>query len=160
MATAHGRTIRHWAATLAVAIVSSCSGGTDNEAEQKLNAALESDPVLQQYLVVQDALAKNRLDEALAALRLLSDSADEEVQQLAAAEQGADIDSVRVLFRSISENLIAHRQLAEGLAVASCPMAFDYQGARWIQRTGELANPYFGTRMLHCGIFEQTGTQE
>ena len=39
-------------------------------------------------------------------------------------------------------------------------MAFGYLGARWIQRTGELANPYFGARMLHCGIFEQAGTQQ
>ena len=99
MTAAHGKTIRHWAATLAVAILSNCSGGGDDEAEQELAAALESDPLLQQYLVVQDALAGDRLDDALAALRLLSDSAHEEVQELAAGSQGADIDSVRVLFR-------------------------------------------------------------
>ena len=33
----------------------------------------------------------------------------------------------------------------------SCPMAFDNQGATWLQNTNLLANPYFGEMMLRCG---------
>ncbi len=30
-------------------------------------------------------------------------------------------------------------------------MAFDYEGAVWLQRTEEVHNPYFGTAMSTCG---------
>jgi len=35
--------------------------------------------------------------------------------------------------------------------VAFCPMAFDFEGANWIQRNTEINNPYFGDQMLRCG---------
>ena len=115
---------------------------------------------MKQYLAVQDALAGDRLGEAVAALRVLSASAPEHLHRLAAAAEGAEIDSVRGLFHSISEDFIEHKSLVHGLRVARCPMAFDYKGARWIQRDGDIANPYFGSRMHHCGVFEEAGTQE
>ncbi|WP_319583512.1 efflux RND transporter periplasmic adaptor subunit [uncultured Pseudodesulfovibrio sp.] len=36
-----------------------------------------------------------------------------------------------------------------------CPMAFDYQGATWLQRDQEVHNPYFGTAMSSCGEINQ-----
>ena len=144
---------------LALVLVSliSCVGGED-DAVRRMEAALEATPVLKQYLAAQDALSGDRLDEAIAALGHLSESAPEEVQRLVAGAEGADIDSVRVLFQSISEALIDGKPLMDGLRVARCPMAFDYQGGRWIQRNGDIANPYFGARMLHCGVFVEAGT--
>jgi hypothetical protein len=149
--------IRRWGLTLVLVCLSSCGGGED-DAVRRMDAALEATPVLKQYLAAQDALAGDRLDEALAALGHLSGSAPEQVQRLVAGAEGAD--SVRVLFRSISESLIDGKPLMDGLRVASCPMAFDYQGARWIQRDGDLANPYFGARMLHCGVFVEASMRE
>jgi Cu(I)/Ag(I) efflux system membrane fusion protein len=35
--------------------------------------------------------------------------------------------------------------------VAYCPMAFDFEGADWLQRTETIDNPYFGASMLQCG---------
>lgn len=35
--------------------------------------------------------------------------------------------------------------------VAYCPMAFDFEGADWLQRTETIDNPYFGESMLRCG---------
>ena len=35
--------------------------------------------------------------------------------------------------------------------VAYCPMAFDFEGADWLQRTQTIDNPYFGATMLQCG---------
>ncbi len=136
------RGIGRWGTALVLAGLNGCADGED-DAIRRVNAALEADPVLKQYLVAQDALAGDRLDEAIAALRHLSESAPEEVQRLVARAEGADGDSVRVLFQSISEYLIDGKALVDGLRVARCPMAFDYQGARWIQRNGDIANPYF-----------------
>jgi hypothetical protein len=33
-----------------------------------------------------------------------------------------------------------------------CPMAFDMTGADWLQTDEDVRNPYFGTRMLTCGL--------
>ena len=38
--------------------------------------------------------------------------------------------------------------------VARCPMAFDNRGARWLQDSAEIRNPYFGASMLTCGSVE------
>ncbi|MCP4450592.1 MAG: DUF3347 domain-containing protein, partial [Planctomycetes bacterium] len=32
-----------------------------------------------------------------------------------------------------------------------CPMAFDNQGASWLQNVNDIKNPYFGDMMLKCG---------
>ena len=45
-------------------------------------------------------------------------------------------------------------ELPEGYGVGFCPMAFDFAGASWIQREGEIMNPYYGSGMLHCGAFK------
>lgn len=38
--------------------------------------------------------------------------------------------------------------------VQHCPMAFDDDGADWISAEEEIRNPYFGDRMLKCGLVE------
>ena len=45
-------------------------------------------------------------------------------------------------------NHIHHR---EGLHLFECPMAPEIGTGRWLQRSGELRNPFFGSRMLTCG---------
>ena len=45
--------------------------------------------------------------------------------------------------------------LPEGIEVAYCPMAFNYEGGRWLQQSGDISNPYYGASMLRCGAFEQ-----
>ncbi|EDY82666.1 hypothetical protein VDG1235_2289 [Verrucomicrobiia bacterium DG1235] len=37
------------------------------------------------------------------------------------------------------------------LFVVRCGMAFDGQGAEWIQDSQDVANPYYGASMLRCG---------
>lgn len=32
-----------------------------------------------------------------------------------------------------------------------CPMAFDNNGAAWLSNSNDIVNPYFGSKMLHCG---------
>jgi len=40
--------------------------------------------------------------------------------------------------------------------VLKCPMAFDGRGARWLQKSKETRNPYFGAAMLQCGAVVET----
>lgn len=42
---------------------------------------------------------------------------------------------------------------------AHCPMAFDFEGADWLQRSETINNPYFGDRMLRCGSITATLSQ-
>jgi hypothetical protein len=50
--------------------------------------------------------------------------------------------------------LAAHPDERVGLQVVHCPMTFEGEGARWVQREGKVMNPYEGAMMLHCGDVE------
>ena len=70
--------------------------------------------------------------------------------------EAEDIDAARRAFEPISNFLIAVVEangLPEGVELikAHCPMAFDWDGAEWLQKPGPLRNPYFGAEMLECG---------
>ncbi|MCH8513433.1 MAG: efflux RND transporter periplasmic adaptor subunit [Kiritimatiellae bacterium] len=70
--------------------------------------------------------------------------------------EAEDIDTARKAFEPISNFLIAVVEangLPEGVELikAHCPMAFDWDGADWLQKPGPLRNPYFGAEMLECG---------
>ena len=67
-----------------------------------------------------------------------------------------DIERDRAVFRTLSEHVLAIEQsagnpLAQPLSVVHCPMAFNDEGADWLQAQGDVANPYFGASMLRCG---------
>lgn len=73
----------------------------------------------------------------------------EPVVAAAAAMTAADIAGLREQFKPLS---LALAHLVEKVAVAGhgiyfCPMADAY----WIQTTGAVKNPYFGSKMLTCG---------
>jgi len=59
------------------------------------------------------------------------------------------IDELRESFKSLSEHYIKNVKSKDlkGLMIATCPMA----KARWIQKDGTIANPYYGKSMLECG---------
>ncbi len=40
--------------------------------------------------------------------------------------------------------------------VQHCPMAFENQGADWVSNEKEIKNPYFGEKMLKCGIVKDS----
>ncbi len=66
-----------------------------------------------------------------------------------------DIDTARLAFSKMSMGLISYLKQHPGergdLEVVFCPMAFNNKGAYWVQRKGEIINPYHGMMMLHCG---------
>jgi len=36
-----------------------------------------------------------------------------------------------------------------------CPMAFQNKGAYWLSSEKKIMNPYFGDKMLHCGVVKE-----
>ena len=132
---------------------------------------------LDAYLVLHDALASDQLDAAAAQSfaaafdRAVAEApADdphlwharmdevEAVRAAAAALAGAgDLAAARVAFGEMSVPFVALVR-AHGvpagydLARFTCGMAQDVpEGGVWMQRDGELRNPYFGAAMLTCG---------
>ncbi len=66
----------------------------------------------------------------------------------------------RVYFASFSRNLDALfskvRFKTGGIYRISCPMALNEGGAIWFSNTARVRNPYFGKKMLYCGIITDT----
>ncbi|MBR9919994.1 MAG: efflux RND transporter periplasmic adaptor subunit [Bacteroidetes bacterium] len=79
-----------------------------------------------------------------------------------AAQLGAsdDVEVQRKQFQFLSSLIIQSIQafglVDDTLYVQHCPMAFDDQGADWLAAEEEINNPYFGDKMLRCGLVEAT----
>src|SRR4030042_6171330 len=79
------------------------------------------------------------------------------LEQIKDAEK---IDTAREAFHQLSVELIA---LTEKFGISEnqtlykfhCPMAFNNQGADWLQGNEDIKNPYFGAAMLKCGQMTQ-----
>jgi Cu(I)/Ag(I) efflux system membrane fusion protein len=75
---------------------------------------------------------------------------------LSQAAKAQDIKAAREHFHQLSQTLTSLTKRF-GLASAEpvyqfhCPMAFDNQGASWLQDANDIRNPYFGDMMLKCG---------
>jgi Cu(I)/Ag(I) efflux system membrane fusion protein len=67
-----------------------------------------------------------------------------------------DVKTQRQQFQYVSDALINSIQAfgTEGkdLFKQHCPMAFDNKGADWISNEKEIKNPYFGDKMMRCGL--------
>jgi hypothetical protein len=110
--------------------------------------------IFKSYLQLQDALAHDEFAAAQAAAQVLAGFAHGDLTDPAqAAMAAADIGTLRVAFRLLSETLIGG-DVPDDMLVAYCPMAFEYEGGRWLQLRGDISNPYYGATMLRCGAFE------
>ena len=72
----------------------------------------------------------------------------------------SDVEAQRRQF-SFATNALVNSIKAFGITddtfyVQHCPMAFDNEGADWISDFSEIKNPYFGDKMLTCGITKDT----
>jgi Cu(I)/Ag(I) efflux system membrane fusion protein len=105
--------------------------------------------------------ALDRLGKANGVPEAVRRQADEARGAALQSARADSLEAARQPFETISDAVIAiHERLGhEGeqtYHVAHCPMAYDFEGADWIQRDGEqIWNPYFGSQMLHCGTFER-----
>ena len=71
-----------------------------------------------------------------------------------------DVEDQRKQFGFISEALInaisAFGTEDNALFVQHCPMAFSNEGADWLASEEQIQNPYFGDKMMKCGIVKKT----
>ena len=60
-----------------------------------------------------------------------------------------DLDGLREQFKPVSIALakLVEKESVAGHGIYFCPMADAY----WIQKSGDVANPYYGKSMLRCG---------
>ena len=110
-------------------------------------------PLSANYTTAQEALAVDDYDSAKVALNALAAESSGDFQaEVQKAATAADIESMRMAFRSASDILIKNGVPAQ-YAVAYCPM---YKGgASWIQKKGSIVNPYTGKSMPGCGVFKE-----
>ncbi len=135
------------------------------------------------YLKMQTALSADKAPEAAAAARAMQASLqgidtatlDQRAKQawtlankqlfdsLRGDLRRLSIEPLRKRFESLSLTMLAvadnfgHPGTAP-LYKVYCPMAFNDQGAPWLQGDKEVANPYFGAKMLRCGSVQRTFT--
>ncbi len=125
-----------------------CSSGEQEVASSRQQALTSA---FQYYVASQEALAVDDYSEAGAALEKLASESTGDLKGLAQeAAQAPDIESMRLAFIPLSDE-VAKADLPGGYLMAFCPMANNNQGANWIQKDGNLMNPYFGTAMQTCG---------
>lgn len=127
--------------------------------------------VFRAYLLLQVSLAEDDRDAAATAVVKLGgevrdahhvaeskiadvlDQMSKSVESLASAP---NLEDLRSTFFELSVQLIALEALVgnplnTNLKLVHCPMAFDFEGADWVQEGDLVNNPYFGDEMLRCG---------
>jgi Cu(I)/Ag(I) efflux system membrane fusion protein len=111
------------------------------------------------YTAAQEALAADNFAGAQKALQALAKTCTVDCEDgckpfVKAAANAMDIAKMRLAFKKVSD-IIASHGAPEGYDVAYCPMADNNKGAYWVQKKGDIANPYFGASMLRCGKFKK-----
>ena len=150
-------------------------GGCQKRCSQSQNQSAAFDGMVEDYLAIQTALAGDSIEGVDAHATAISKSArglSNDFDLEATGVQGKDAEAlVKVLpgladsavdlskakdiiaardsFGPLSDAMIAYRELVTGDApnVAYCPMV----EKNWMQNGKEIANPYYGSSMLHCG---------
>lgn len=119
--------------------------------------------VVTPYLAIGEVLASDRVDgiDKLGAQVVEASQTREgeagiaEILAAAARLGSPDIATVRLAYRKLSEGVIAwlaaNPDARAGLELVHCPMTFTNEGAYWVQRAGQINNPYEGAMMLRCG---------
>jgi Cu(I)/Ag(I) efflux system membrane fusion protein len=139
-------------------------------------------PAIDDYLALKDALVDEKLGDAAASAKRLLESLrkihtgdlDTKAQDtwkqllnsmespLKRMDETKDVETLRKAFDPFSEAFVRMlmsfgHATSEPVVVFHCPMAFDSQGAYWVERGEERRNPYFGRKpykgqdMLQCG---------
>lgn len=151
--------------------------------EHKAEARSAMDPafhkqfnkVVENYLAIGHALAKDSAEEAIGAVKNTSAALAKVDMKLLTGDdhmawmkheaelkkilsrtgKSKKIEAIRKNFAPLSEEMMTTLQRlgTSGAALYQfkCPMAFDNKGATWLQNDEGTRNPYFGSAMLKCG---------
>lgn len=113
--------------------------------------------VIADYVSIQEALATDSLDSAKSAATKLEKSAKtsdlpkkaEITRAAALISQAKSLADARKAFKQLSGPIVdwAEKNKPEDVQVSYCAMA----GAKWVQKKGEIQNPYYGKEMQSCG---------
>ncbi|MEK7731384.1 MAG: DUF3347 domain-containing protein, partial [Planctomycetota bacterium] len=112
-----------------------------------------------QLLEAAEAIDKASLpDGTRAEWRSLHASLRTSTEGVSAAK---NMESARAAFEGVSNAMVTiAKQFGTGkrdrVLVYHCPMAFDNRGARWLQDTEGVENPYFGSAMFTCGVMKES----
>ncbi|WP_269536984.1 efflux RND transporter periplasmic adaptor subunit [Cerasicoccus fimbriatus] len=143
------------------------------DVDQKLSDALSS--ALQSYFALESSFDKNDFSAAKEQAATLANNIkdipmmglSDEAMPIFMQDQADGLSGAQTIaqdpekdrinaFEATSESLIALVQIFkwpgdEPLYLMHCPMVHGDHGARWLQTTPEVTNPYFGPDMLECG---------
>ncbi len=112
---------------------------------------------LKEALVASDYEASQQAALAMESALASSNSAalKKSLQDLSAAK---DLAAQREHFEKVSIALyeeLKESNAKQGLFKQYCPMAFNGKGAYWLSDQKQIANPYYGDRMLRCGSVQE-----
>ncbi|HTX66677.1 MAG TPA: hypothetical protein VMD31_12965 [Opitutaceae bacterium] len=124
----------------------------------RLHAAEPAAALLPLYERVSAALVADSLTAARDSAQALAAAATAAHQTDVAAAAGQvagakDLAATREAFKALSRQAVILARHERGWFIVNCPMA----DADWVQRTRQIANPYFGQSMPSCGtVTEET----
>ncbi|TRZ42016.1 DUF3347 domain-containing protein [Robertkochia solimangrovi] len=119
--------------------------------------------VFDNYILIKDALVKGDVENATTAAKSVEEASGEAYPEIFAAAKSisetADIEKQREGFEALT--LAITPMIKENIASGAiykqhCPMAFQNKGADWFAMEEQVNNPYFGDKMLHCGMVKET----
>lgn len=121
--------------------------------------------VYENYLALKAALVNTDNDTSAGAARLffMAVKGNEEYSNLLnsaiAVSEATVVEERRVAFESVTiamEVQLASQKIVSGTIYKQyCPMAFDGKGAYWLSDSKEVRNPYYGDKMLKCGVVDK-----
>lgn len=139
---------------------------TDSQKTVRLEIAPAlANQLLEAYLEMHTALAGDDWEAAKSSANKMMDTSGHEgalpelLHKMLAAKT---LDAFRKPhFELLSDAMIEAAKakpemLPQSLSIMHCPMVYGDHGADWLQKPGQLLNPYFGATMLTCGEVKET----
>jgi Cu(I)/Ag(I) efflux system membrane fusion protein len=145
---------------IGAALAAALAGGGCKSVDPK---AANDGTIVTPYLAIGDVLASDEVDHLAELSAAVIEAAQhdsetpgkDEILQGAGRVPAQDIATARTGFRTLSRGLIDYMRAdtakQSGHVIVHCPMTFNGDGAAWVQKQGDVMNPYEGAMMLHCG---------
>lgn len=135
---------------------------------ENVSPVLNYEESLKCYFEVQDALAKDNLENVKHSSQKMMMALGQDSKMIPTVEQlhhAQKMKEARALFETLShhmEALINTHGIPENMTIMKyhCPMVNHNKGASWLQNHEGTLNPYFGKEMLHCGTKTDTFINE
>lgn len=126
--------------------------------------------LLDDYFELKDALvatdynsAKKKVNKLKGSLQVVFSNVDNETSswkvlgnEITSLESARNIESLRKGFKPFSNEFIGLVRKMDNLPnpifVQFCPMADNNKGANWLSLEEKIQNPYFGEKMMSCGM--------